>query len=87
MGSFEEASRRARLHRARVWIKNRSPHQKTALVVGLCVCLLLVLKLIVEDHDALFLMAEAVHCLGIGVLGPDRGFPVRAFVLQRDDGR
>jgi|TARA_B110000977_G_scaffold93798_1_gene124072 ER lumen protein retaining receptor len=69
MGSFEEASRRARLHRARVWIKNRSPHQKTALVVGLCVCLLLVLKLIVEDHDALFLMAEAVHFLGIGVLG------------------
>ena len=69
MGSFEEASRRARLHKAQQWIKNRTQHEKTALVVGLCVFVLIILKVIIEDHDSLFLMAEAVHFCGIGVLG------------------
>ena len=39
------------------------------MVVGLCVFVLLTLKLVIDDHDSLFLMAEAVHFLGIGVLG------------------
>ena len=69
MGSFEEASRRARLNKAQQWIKKRSQHEKSAMVVGLCVFVLLTLKLVIEDHDSLFLMAEAVHFLGIGVLG------------------
>ena len=69
MGTFEEASRRARLNKAQQWIKKRSQHEKTAMVVGLCVFVLLTLKLVIEDHDSLFLMAEAVHFLGIGVLG------------------
>ena len=69
MGSFEEASRRARLNKAQQWIKKRSQHEKTAMVVGLCVVVLLTLKLVIDDHDSLFLMAEAVHFLGIGVLG------------------
>ena len=69
MGSFEEASRRARLNKAQQWIKKRSQHEKTAMVVGLCVFVLLTLKLVIDDHDSLFLMAEAVHFLGIGVLG------------------
>jgi ER lumen protein retaining receptor len=30
--------------------------------------LLFLLWLVIEDHDALFIMAEAVHFLGIGVL-------------------
>ena len=30
---------------------------------------LLFLKLVVEDHDTLFLMAESVHFVGIGFLG------------------
>ncbi len=30
--------------------------------------LLFLLWLVVEDHDNLFIMAEVVHCLGIGVL-------------------
>ena len=30
--------------------------------------LLFLLWLVIEDHDNLFIMAEVVHCLGIGVL-------------------
>ena len=39
-----------------------------SLVFG-CVVVLLFLKLVVEDHDTLFLMAESVHFVGIGFLG------------------
>ena len=40
LGSFDEASRRARLNTAQQWIKKRSQHEKTAMVVGLCVVVL-----------------------------------------------
>ncbi len=69
MGSFEEATRRVGVIKARRWIQERSQIEKIALLVFGCVVVLLFLKLVVEDHDTLFLMAESVHFVGIGFLG------------------
>ena len=37
-------------------------------ILACVVQLLFLLWLVIEDHDNLFIMAEVVHCLGIGVL-------------------
>ena len=69
MGSFEEAKRRVGMIKAQRWFHERSQTEKTVLIVFGCVFMLFFLKLVVEDHDSLFLMAESVHFVGIGFLG------------------
>ena len=46
-----------------LWHDNAHP-----LILQCAVQLLFLLWLVIEDHDNLFIMAEVVHCLGIGVL-------------------
>ncbi|BDA51668.1 ER lumen protein-retaining receptor [Coccomyxa sp. Obi] len=50
------------------WIKSRSPKEKGAMGCLGGVLLLVLLWLVIEDHDNLFIMAESVHFLGIGLL-------------------
>ena len=66
MGSFEDAKRRAGVLKAQKWLKERSAAEKLGLsALGGCVVLLL-LYVVIEDHDSLFVMAETVHFIGIG---------------------
>ena len=53
---------------AAAWLKRRSVGEKAALGFVGAVLTLLLLYAFVEDHDNLFIMAEAVHFTGIGVL-------------------
>lgn len=69
MGSFEDAKQRAGVLKAQKWLRERSQSEKTILVVSGCVAMLVLLKIVIDDHDSLFLMAETVHFVGIGFLG------------------
>ncbi|KIZ06238.1 ER lumen protein retaining receptor [Monoraphidium neglectum] len=51
------------------WIKQRSPKEKTALGCVAGLVLLIILWRTIEDHDTLFVLAEAAHFVGIGLLG------------------
>lgn len=51
------------------WFKQRSPKERMALLGVAGVVTLLILWLTIEDHDTLFVLAEAAHFLGIGLLG------------------
>eukprot|EP01025_Chloroclados_australasicus_P041672 TRINITY_DN4431_c0_g1_i6.p1 TRINITY_DN4431_c0_g1~~TRINITY_DN4431_c0_g1_i6.p1 ORF type:complete len:286 (-),score=7.29 TRINITY_DN4431_c0_g1_i6:496-1353(-) len=50
------------------WVEQRSAQEKLGLGIGLGVITLIVLWLTLKDHDVLFLIAEATHFVGIGVL-------------------
>lgn len=50
------------------WAKSRNPREKAILGGAAALLLLGVLWLIIEDHDNLFVLAEAVHFAGIAVL-------------------
>eukprot|EP00232_Nephroselmis_pyriformis_P013954 CAMPEP_0182877152 /NCGR_PEP_ID=MMETSP0034_2-20130328/14581_1 /TAXON_ID=156128 /ORGANISM="Nephroselmis pyriformis, Strain CCMP717" /LENGTH=288 /DNA_ID=CAMNT_0025009981 /DNA_START=47 /DNA_END=913 /DNA_ORIENTATION=- len=50
------------------WWKARNPKERLAVGVVSGILALLMLWLVVEDHDNLFVMAEIVHFGGIGVL-------------------
>ena len=68
MGSFEDAKRRAGVLKAQKWLRERSKAEKMGLAgVGVFLVLLL-LYVVIEDHDSLFIMAETVHFIGIGFL-------------------
>ena len=68
MGSFEDAKRRAGVLKAQRWLSARSKPEKMCLAgFGMCLVLLL-LYVVIEDHDSLFVMAETVHFIGIGFL-------------------
>ncbi|KAK9822381.1 hypothetical protein WJX81_006024 [Elliptochloris bilobata] len=54
--------------RAIKWVQTRSPKEKGIMLGIAAVSLLILLWLVIEDHDNLFVMAEVVHFLGIGVL-------------------
>lgn len=66
MGSFEDAKRRAGVLKAQRWLSARSQTEKTGLAVFVCCLVLLLLYVVIEDHDSLFVMAETVHFIGIG---------------------
>ena len=59
MGSFEEAKRRAGVLKAQKWLRERSKAEKTGLVALGGVAALLLLYVVIEDHDSLFVVAEA----------------------------
>lgn len=50
------------------WIRKQPPKVKTFLGVVAGLALLVFLRLVVSDHDNLFVAAEAVHAIGISVL-------------------
>lgn len=50
------------------WMKSRSPKEKLAMGGTLAVLAMLLLWLIIEDHDLLFVFAEIAHFVGMGLL-------------------
>lgn len=90
MGTFESAKRRAGILRAQRWVAGRSKAEKMGLAVLLCAAVLLLLYTVIEDHDSLFIMAETVHFLGIGVLAgtgeTEKPFPRARRGLSRPRG-
>ncbi|KAL2522337.1 ER lumen protein retaining receptor family protein [Forsythia ovata] len=53
---------------ATTWVKRQPPKAKVFLAVAAIVTTLVFLRLIVHDHDNLFIAAEAVHAIGISLL-------------------
>lgn len=52
---------------SKLW-KRANPVQKAVSVGGALLCSLLLLKLLIRDHDNLFVLAELSHFAGIGFL-------------------
>ncbi|KAJ9553962.1 hypothetical protein OSB04_018007 [Centaurea solstitialis] len=50
------------------WLRRQPPKIKVFLAVVSAIAALVVIRLVVYDHDNLFIAAEAVHALGISVL-------------------
>lgn len=71
MGAFDDDEKKGmgmlRL-KTQKWIEARSSKQKAALGAGAGLVVLLLLWLTIENHDNLFVTAETVHFMGIGVL-------------------
>ncbi|XP_075483468.1 uncharacterized protein LOC142523641 [Primulina tabacum] len=56
------------INAATKWLKNQPPKAKVSLAVGAVVSTIFFLRLVVEDHDNLFIAAEVVHAIGISLL-------------------
>ncbi|KAI3780514.1 hypothetical protein L2E82_10495 [Cichorium intybus] len=50
------------------WLRRQPPKVKVFLAVVSAIAALVVIRLVVYDHDNLFIAADAVHALGISVL-------------------
>ena len=68
MGSYEDAKRKAHVMKFKKYIKSLSKPQKVGLILTLCSFVLLLLYLVIDNHDTLFIMAEFVHFIGIAIL-------------------
>lgn len=55
-------------HAVATWVRQQPPKVKAFLAVVSGMAALVLLRMIVHDHDNLFVAAEAVHSLGISVL-------------------
>uniref|UniRef100_A0A2N9FRJ9 ER lumen protein retaining receptor n=1 Tax=Fagus sylvatica TaxID=28930 RepID=A0A2N9FRJ9_FAGSY len=56
------------IHAVATWVRRQPPKIKAFLAVVSGIAALLFLRMVVHDHDNLFVSAEAVHALGISVL-------------------
>lgn len=56
------------IHAMTTWVRRQPPKMKAFLAVVAGLCALVFLRMIVQDHDSLFVAAEAVHAIGISVL-------------------
>ncbi|XP_073306278.1 uncharacterized protein [Primulina huaijiensis] len=56
------------INAATKWLKRQPPKAKVSLAVGAAVSTIFFLRLVVEDHDNLFIAAEVVHAIGISLL-------------------
>lgn len=56
------------IHAVATWVRRQPPKVKAFLAVISAMAALVFLRLVVEDHDSLFVAAEAVHAIGIAVL-------------------
>lgn len=56
------------IHAAATWVRRQPPKIKIFLAVITAITALVFLRMVVEDHDSLFVVAEAVHAIGISVL-------------------
>jgi len=67
MGS-DALPKKLSLKAAQEWVKSKPPKVQAALAGGAALLALVLIYLLVEDHDNLFVLAEAVHFVGIGCL-------------------
>ena len=51
-----------------LWVRRQPPKVKAFLAVIAGMAALVFLRMVVHDHDNLFVAAEAVHAIGIAVL-------------------
>uniref|UniRef100_A0A7N0U5L6 ER lumen protein retaining receptor n=1 Tax=Kalanchoe fedtschenkoi TaxID=63787 RepID=A0A7N0U5L6_KALFE len=56
------------IHVVSTWVRRQPPKVKAFLAVVSGMAALVLLRFVVHDHDNLFVAAEAVHSVGIGVL-------------------
>ncbi|RZC14663.1 ER lumen protein-retaining receptor isoform C [Glycine soja] len=56
------------IHAVTTWVRRQPPKIKAFLAVLSALAALLFLRIVVHDHDSLFVAAEFVHALGISVL-------------------
>ncbi|KAL1060854.1 hypothetical protein V6Z11_1Z064500 [Gossypium hirsutum] len=56
------------IHAVSMWVRRQPPKVKTFLAVVSGMAALVLLRVIVNDHDNLFVTAEAVHSIGISVI-------------------
>ncbi|KAL1311998.1 hypothetical protein HN51_038648 [Arachis hypogaea] len=56
------------IHTASTWFRRQPPQMKAFLAVACGVMALMFLRMVVHNHDNLFVAAEAVHALGISLL-------------------
>lgn len=56
------------IHTVSTWVRRQPPKVKAFLAVVSGMAALVLLRVIVHDHDNLFVAAEAVHSIGISVL-------------------
>ncbi|BAT77688.1 hypothetical protein LR48_Vigan09g031800 [Vigna angularis] len=56
------------IHAVKTWFRRQPPKMKVFLAVLIGLAALLFLRIVVHDHDSLFVAAEFVHALGISVL-------------------
>ncbi|KAB1671530.1 hypothetical protein ES319_D07G207200v1 [Gossypium barbadense] len=56
------------IHAVSMWVRRQPPKVKTFLAVVSGMAALVLLRVIVNDHDNLFVTAEAVHFIGISVI-------------------
>ncbi|XP_061373263.1 uncharacterized protein LOC133315622 isoform X2 [Gastrolobium bilobum] len=56
------------IHAVTTWVRRQPPKMKAFLAVLSGLTALLFLRMVVHDHDSLFVAAEFVHALGISVL-------------------
>lgn len=56
------------IHAIATWVRRQPPKIKGFLAVVSAMTTLVFLRMVVHDHDNLFVAAEAVHALGISVL-------------------
>ncbi|KAK3412647.1 hypothetical protein EUGRSUZ_I01372 [Eucalyptus grandis] len=56
------------IHAVATWVRRQPPKVKAFLAVVSGMAALVLLRFVVHDHDNLFVAAEAVHSIGIGVL-------------------
>lgn len=56
------------IHAVTTWVRRQPSKMKAFLAVVSGLAALLFLRMVVHDHDSLFVAAEAVHALGISVL-------------------
>ncbi|GFZ00602.1 ER lumen protein retaining receptor family protein [Actinidia rufa] len=56
------------MHAVSLWVRRQPPKVKAFLAVVAGMAALVLLRVIVHDHDNLFVTAEAVHSIGICVL-------------------
>ncbi|KAJ8439835.1 hypothetical protein Cgig2_029095 [Carnegiea gigantea] len=56
------------LHAVTLWVRRQPPKVKWLLGLFAAVAALVFLRMVVHDHDNLFVAAEAVHAIGIAVL-------------------
>ena len=59
---------RTPIHAVATWVKKQPPKVKTFLAVVSGIAAVTFLRMVVRDHDSLFVAAEAVHALGIAIL-------------------
>ncbi|KAL5778202.1 hypothetical protein ACOSP7_011128 [Xanthoceras sorbifolium] len=56
------------IHTVTTWVRRQPPNIKAFLAVITGMAVLVFLRIVVHDHDSLFVVAEAVHAIGISVL-------------------